>query len=577
MNSLIRRNLFRTGSSLSLWLFTALSAGATVTVTFQVDMSNTAFDPSSQTVAARGSFNNFAAFPLTNNPTGTNLSLWTGTTNIPGNGKVMSYRYAIEPGNQTETVAAGGTHNRLVTLPTADGASLTLPQVYFGDSPPSVPTVSVTFQVDLALQISTRAFIPGTSSVYTRGFFNNWTEGGPMTNDPTILRTNQTGLVTSNVYVYAFDVTGSPGQTTEFKFFISTANNWESPAAGTGDPNDNNNRFFNLSPDTSQTLPVVFFNDIPYAPVAKNNITFQVDMTAQILLGNFDPSTGTVEVRGNFNGWGNTPIACTNNPADPNPDIYRAVVPISDGVGATEQYKFFASVPINGGWENFADNRTLTIIKGTAQTLPVVFFNNVAPGDLLPADTVVTFIVNMANAVGTDNHAFDPNNDQVFINGTPNGFLTWDTTLPMLTNNPVGSSNYSIDLLLPKGSPVQQTYKYGINGNDNEAAPNLNHVRYVRTTGTYQMPLDTFGNQLAEPSFGLLSSGPASAGHVPISWLGRPGVHLQVNLDLVSQWQDVLITDGSTWSNGYPSPNGLVSVTNWPAGDAKSFFRLIEQ
>ena len=34
-----------------------------------------------------------------------------------------------------------------------------------------------------------------------------------MTNDPTILRTNQTGLVTSNVYVYAFDVTGSPGQT----------------------------------------------------------------------------------------------------------------------------------------------------------------------------------------------------------------------------------------------------------------------------------------------------------------------------------------------------------------------------
>jgi hypothetical protein len=91
------------------------------------------------------------------------------------------------------------------------------------------------------------------------------------------------------------------------------------------------------------------------------------------------------------------------------------------------------------------------------------------------------------------------------------------------------------------------------------------------------MPLDVFGNQLAEPSFGLLSSGPASSGRVPISWLGRPGVHLQVNPDLVSPWQDVIITDGATWSNGYPSTNGLVSVTNWPAGDAKSFFRLINQ
>ncbi len=429
---------YQRGLGLALLLCAGWAASANVLVTFQVDMSNAAFDSNSQTVAARGTFNGRSAFALTNNPHGANPNLWTGTTNIPGNGTVMSYRYTIEPGATYEVVAEGANHDRLVTLPAADGSSLMLPQVYFGDSTPNPVTVSVTFQVDMAQQINTGAFNTNSSSVYTRGLFNGWGQVAPMTNDPAILRTNQFGLVTSDVYVYTVDVTGSPGQTTDFKYYIDTGSNWESPAPGTGDPADNNNRFFNLGSGATQSLPILFFNDAPYAPVATNIITFQVDMTAQITLGNFDPGTGTVEVRGNFNSWGTPQILCTNNPADPNTNIYRAVVTITDGVGVEEQYKFWASVSANSGWETMADNRTVAIVRGTAQTLPVVFFSNQDPADFLPADTVVSFSVDMAQAVGTDAHAFAPASDQVFINGAPNGFATWDASLPMLTNNPVG-------------------------------------------------------------------------------------------------------------------------------------------
>jgi len=176
----------------------------------------------------------------------------------------------------------------------------------------------------------------------------------------------------------------------------------------------------------------------------------------------------------------------------------------------------------------------------------------------------VTFRVSMTNAVGTDAHVFDPSADGVYLNGVPS-FGTWDVTLPQLTNNPVGSQIYSIDVLLAKGSNVQQTYKYGINGNDDEAPQGNNHVRYVRATGTYVMPLDTFGNMVVEPSFGnLQASHSTTSGHVLISWLGRPGVFLQTKTNL----------SGGLWVD-HPETDGL-SSTNWPSGGNPLFFRLVK-
>ncbi len=565
------RKTFQAGIRAGLLLCTCLTAAANTLVTFQVDMTTAAFDPSTQIVAVRGSFDGFQTtfvFPLTNNP---GTQVWSGTTNVPFNSKVMSFKYTIDPGATWE-----GSHNRLATLPAASGATLILPKPYFGDNPPTPITTSVTFQVDMAQQINTHAFDVTSSSVYARGGFNGWSTDTPMTNDPSIHTTNQFGLVTSNVYVMTYDVGSSPGQTIPFKFYFDTGATWESPAPNTGDPNDNNNRFFSLAETGPQILPIVYFSDAPYAPVASSDVSFQVDMSAQVLSGRFDPTTGgTVEVKGNFNGWGTTHNYCTNDPGAANTNIYTAVIHLSDGVGATEQYKFFATVTENGGWETMADNRTFQLANATSQTLPLVYFNNAPIGDVLPADTWVTFSVNMTNAIGTDGHAFDSTADSVFINGL--GFnptppmipfwLSWDPTSLaafQLTNNPVGSKLYSLPVLIPKGTmPFQLSYQYSINGGSNEPPAGVNHVRYVRSTGTYTMPLDTFGTMVTEPSFGNLLATPSTTGHVLISWLGRPGVNLQTTDALNGRWVN------------HPETDGL-SSTNWPSASGPLYFRLIK-
>src|SRR5512133_885375 len=544
----------------ALWAGLMLCSAATVPantlVTFQVDMSTASFDPASQTVAAHTSLNGWAAIPLTK--TSTNQYVWTGTADLPTNGVVMEYKYSIEPGATWESIPKG--NNRLVTLPATSGASLTLPLVLFADLASAPITVDVTFQVDMAQQIALGTYVPGTSVVYPKGTFNSWQTYEAMTNDPSIHRTNQNGLVTSSVYVGTYAITESPGQTLDYKFYIDTGNIYEDPAPGTGDPSDHNNRFFNLA----------------YAPIATNLVTFQVDMTAQILNGSFDPSTGTVEERGNLNSWGSQQTLLTNDLAASNTNIYKTVVRIVDSQGGTEQYKFWSSVSANGGWETMADNRNFQMVAGPSQVLPVVYFNNASPADLLPVETLVTFTLNMTNAVGTDSHTFDPLADHVYLNGVPNGFAAWDTSLPELTNYPAGSRIYTIQVLLPQGSPVRQTYKYSINGADDEAASGNNHVRTVRQVGTYSFPMDTFGTPYVEPDFGQLAVGAALNGQVPVSWLGRPGVHLQTATDLTGPWQDLMATDGATWTTGIMSSNGFVSQTNYPTASARTFFRLVK-
>ena len=568
MNSKISYRTSRLAAALAISLWVAAAASAGTLVTFQVDMSNAPFDPGSQTVGVHGSFNGnqysaWVGIALTNDPPGS--AVWRGATTVATNGIPMQYKYTIESSGTTtyETVFLGGSHNRLVMLPPTNGGSLVLTKAYFNDTPPAPIITPVTFQVDMAQQINNGVFNTNLATVNVRSIFNGWADDFPMTNDPTILTTNKNGLVSSNVYVYTYDITNSPGVTLDFKFHISTGDIWESPAANTGDPNDNNNRFFNLADSGTQKLPIVYFSDAPYVPLVTNDVMFQVDMTAEILNGNFTPGAGTVEVRGDFNGWGTPQILCTNDLAAVNTNLYSAVVHFMDGIGASHQYKFWSMIAPNGGWEN-GNNRVFNLENTNLQILPVVFFDNINPSSLLPADTVVTFSVNMTNAVGTDAHAFDPATDSVYVNGLPAGtFATWDTFLPQLTNNPVGSRIYTLDYPMLKGSPVRQTYKYSINGFDNEAAAGSNHVRYVRSTGTYAMPLDKFGNQLVEASFGDLKAAHGTPGHVLISWLGRPGVHLQSRTNLVSgSWVDHLETDG-------------LSATNWPTGSGGLFFRLI--
>jgi len=252
--------------------------------------------------------------------------------------------------------------------------------------------------------------------------------------------------------------------------------------------------------------------------------------------------------------------------------------------------------------------------------LPVVYFADTPPGILttVPTATEVTFTINMANAAeyGNPGVTFNPSTDQVYVNGDFLGWPTWNVpTLGgfQLTNNPPGSTYYSLTYQINGGNSLLLTYKYGMNNAANSASYNdlddeggfgQNHQRYIRTAGTCTLPVDTFGNQYDEPvATGNLSVGKISGGTVPITWLGLPGVHLQTSTSLAgNNWVDHPETDGATWSNiGYYSNNvfivvgnagdaegaysnnvvggsigsGFISLTNYPAGSSSMFFRLV--
>ena len=79
---------------------------------------------------------------------------------------------------------------------------------------------------------------------------------------------------------------------------------------------------------------------------------------------------------------------------------------------------------------------------------------------------------------------------------------------------------------------MRLTYKYGIDDGtdnlDNEASFGINHVRYIRQTGAYTMPLDTFGVMAQEsaplPMQPRVVAGPlVSNGQFVVRFSGSPG------------------------------------------------------
>ena len=397
---------------------------------------------------------------------------------------------------------------------------------------------TVTFQIDMTSQ-------PAATDVYIRGSFNGWGTVSQLTNNG------------SGVYTGTVAVADSPGSVEQCKFYYDPGANWE------GDPN----RQFILA-GGDQTLPLTTWNAKYPAPT--NNVTFQCDMNAQVLLGAYTPGQ-TMRVAGDFTGWGDG-ADMTNNPtlSGSASNIYSAVVPVTGFPGGGGSYKFRA----NGGWESPAstggNNRTFTIAGGD-QVLPLVFYNDASPCDLLAQDTTVTFVLHITNGTPTSDGTtvFNSGSDAVYINGEFLGWWAWGPfggpANTQLTNS--GPDLYQQSFVIPKGHTLAQTYKYSINGPDNEAGFAVNHVRYVRTLGSsFTMPTDEFLTNSAavrtEPSFGNLTVGSPVAGNIPVTWLGRPCVTLQVNSNINKPtWVDLPATEAT-------------QSTNWPNTGGAKFFRL---
>lgn len=509
-----------------------------IPVTFQVDMTSVitlgSLEPTSAYVEARGSFQDTpwsAGFVLTNSPE--NPAIFSGTVEVAGSaGSTYEYKFLYQnsacSGDKWEDRG-----NRSFTLAATDQV---LPLVYFDDVATLPTPHNVTFAVDVAVQIGKGTFDPDAGLVEARGSFQNpctWSGGFTLTNTADA----------PNIYTGTYTVSNAPPSSTVKYKFVLNGGTWESI----------DDRTF-IMPDSDTNLPLVrFSNELPTGiPV-----TFSVDMSAQVLADNFDPTLNYVEARGSFqspSAW-TSGFTLTNDPASTSSNIYSGTYEVAQAPGSRFEYKFWSSSSLS--WESPAStgggNRSFTLASA-AQVLPTAYFNDLATSDLLQEDTEVTFRVNMTNAhaIAWSTYpafSFDPQSHSVYLNGNFLNWWSWSVASPnedyKLTNAP-GSQVYSITLVRPKGSPLGLSYKFSINGGDNEAAQDQNHYRYIRDTGAYTMPLDTFGVQYVEPSSGQLTIKASSPGYVLIQWLGRPGILLESASSVTGPWADVPGTEGES-------------------------------
>ncbi len=413
---------------------------------------------------------------------------------------------------------------------------------------------------------------PGNLTFEIVGDFNGWNS------DPGY----QLNPIGSGVYSNSCVITNAG--THAFKF--RTPGSWTDIFFGADFGNGGSDGAFSTT-NSPQTVPVVL--DLPNGrwvigsaapPPVTNTVVFSVDMTIQVAIGHFDPLVDTVECRGSFNGWSSGTLVLTNDPAGVNTNLYVGQVTLVNSALTRYEYKFWNSDARAGntGWESPSStgggNRAFNLLaaNGTLTLAPVYFNDLTSTADFLTQDTLVTFTVNMTNAMTTGGVPFTNTVDNVYINGDWIPWWTWDDPLQpylpyLLTNGTSGDKLYSTTLLIPKGNSLTLTYKFSLNGSDNELPAYVNHVRYIRNVGNYTMPLDTFGTQITEPPLGNVTIGPPSGGNIPVSWLGLPSAYLQTASNILGPW----VNHPETVA--YGTTNGIYS-TNYPMSGQAIFFRV---
>ena len=220
--------------------------------------------------------------------------------------------------------------------------------------------------------------------------------------------------------------------------------------------------------------------------------------------------------------------------------------------GDSVEYKYI----YNGGqWEN-GSNRTFILSQQGPQALPVRYFNDVGPDANLAEDTEIIITVDMNNAVTLNGTSFNLETDRVYINGEFAGFTWWEWPFPsddfeLLDDGTIESGDavagdgiYTIRFQALAGQSKKVEYKFAINGEDNEAGFRDNHIRYIRETGNYPLPLDQFGDMVREPEIlpanlgEITIEGPVD-GMITIRWNNTDAI-LQHSANLTPEsWQNV--------------------------------------
>lgn len=150
---------------------------------------------------------------------------------------------------------------------------------------------------------------------------------------------------------------------------------------------------------------------------AVNPVTFQVHMDIQQGLGNFNPDTDQVVVRGAFNEWsGADPVL--SNTGDM---LFSGSFNVDDSfIDQPVEYKFVIIRPTGDVWES-VDNRVFTLSAGGQTTDPVWFNNQESMGQLVNVEAF--FSVNLE--VMTANGTFNPATDLIVVRGGHANIGNW--------------------------------------------------------------------------------------------------------------------------------------------------------
>jgi hypothetical protein len=354
--------------------------------------------------------------------------------------------------------------------------------VYIFDGGPSVPT-PVAFFVDMTAMTANGAFVPSRGdTVNAAGTFQStaWS-GFQLTNTPMGGNTN----IYSGTYLDA-NPAGTPEQ---FKFtyisngLTSTNTYYE----------DSDNRPFVVQ-SGAQTNATVYFSDLAGPPSATTNyVTFQVDMSYQIAVTNFNPATELIEVYGTFDqtytatlnpqvNWAPGNVM-TNNPSASNPNLYTLTLPDGNYPGSWEQYKFVIVNPtaLTTNYESINNRDFYTPTNSGA--LSAAYFNN--------AITVpITFQVDMT--VPAEAGDLSTNGTTVDVSGS------WQNppwSGGALTNNPNAANTniYTGTILIPAppGTEIQYKFTYVTSGNQvfEEPASTGGGNRFFIQSTAQTMPL----------------------------------------------------------------------------------------
>lgn len=197
------------------------------------------------------------------------------------------------------------------------------------------------------------------------------------------------------------------------------------------------------------------------------DMEFRCNMTVQILEGNFNPETDTVDVRGTLNGW--TPGASIMEDADGD-SIYTFVL---EAVGADSSFEFKYGGYFSGAdtWEA-ADNRTYTT-TGTDDFYSAFFADDEEVNLIFGDPKQLTFVYQVDMELEILSGRFDVNADTCELRGERFG---WGPGI-MMEPNTINQFIYEYeDTLTVQIGTTTPGYKFWYTPNAWESVDNRIHV-----------------------------------------------------------------------------------------------------